>query len=405
MKIILCTLPCTFKSALLLLVFGYQQAIAADPFAELINERLSHMRDVAAYKWINQRPIEDLEREAVVIAAATRSGLDQNITAASSKAFFVAQIAAAKEIQQYWFNYWQQHGDPDSPPDLVNVVRPELLRLGNQILAGLRHAGTVNPDDIQAPGLSRASAQQLAKAAGQIQVYENTLDRIIDSGLLRVGTTSDYQPFSYQLNGNDTSGIDIDLARDLANSLNVAVEFVPTSWPTLMEDHNQGRFDIGMSGISINLSRAQTAFFSKAYHTGGKAAIARCDAAEKFNSLEKIDQEGVRLIVNPGGTNERFVRNHIHEADIILHPENLTIFSEIIEGRADVMITDAIEVRVKANRYQTLCPTLGSTTLSFQQKGYLLPQDPVWKTYVDTWLALREGDGTLKRTFTRHQAN
>lgn len=405
MNIILSSLRLTLSSALLFVVVSYQQVAWAEPFANLINERLSHMKDVAAYKWLNQRPIEDLEREAVVIATATRSGLDYNITTTSSRTFFVAQISAAKEIQQYWFDHWEQHGAPGSAPDLMSVVRPELLRLGNEILAGLTTAGTINPRDIQAQGLSRKTAQQLALAAGQIRVYDNALARITDSGILRVGTTSDYQPFSYRVEGQDTTGIDIDLAHDLAQSLDVAIEFVPTSWPTLMKDHNKGLFDIGMSGISINLKRARSAFFSRPYHTGGKAAIARCDQSKQLDSLEKIDQPGIKIIVNPGGTNERFVRSQIKNAQIILHPENLTIFSEIVAGRADVMITDAIEVKVKANRYEALCPTLGNETLSFQQKGYLLPQDTIWKNYVDTWLELRRGDGMLQSTFTRHQAN
>lgn len=397
------------KLTLVLLSFCAPTALASAEFTDLVNERLSYMRDVAAYKWLKQLPIEDLKRESVVIASATRSGLDHNITVASSAEFFTVQIHAAKEIQQYWFTHWQQHGDPEPPADLVKVIRPALLELGQQITAGLRHAPELQTANIQVEGLSQSTINQLALAASNIKRYDNTLDQVLDSGLLRVGTTYDYQPFSYlepaTAGVEGAKGIDIDLAHDLARSLGVELEFVATSWPTLMTDHAARRFDIGMSGISINLSRQRSAFFSLPYHTGGKAAIARCRMTAQLSSLERIDQPNVRLIVNPGGTNERFVREHIRKAPITLHPDNKTIFTEIIEGRADVMITDAIEVRVKTNRHETLCATLGDKTLSFQQKGYLLPRDPVWKAYVDAWLELRRGDKTLKRAFTRHQAD
>jgi cyclohexadienyl dehydratase len=363
------------------------------------------MQDVAAYKWLQQRPIEDLEREAVVLTAASRSGLDYNITAASSEAFFAVQIEAAKEIQRYWFDHWQAHGAPEKAADLITVVRPALLDLGEQITAQLGTSQPIHETDIKATGLSATTAARLAAAANQIRFYDNTLARVLDSGMLRVGTTADYQPFSYLDPAQQLVGIDVDMAQDLAQSLGVELELVSTSWPTLMADFRKGRFDIGMSGISINLSRAKTAFFSQPYHTGGKAAIARCEDADRYNSLGKIDSENVRVIVNPGGTNERFVNQNIHAATIIRHPDNLTIFAEIIEQRADVMITDAIEVKVKAHRYAGLCGTLKNKTFSFQEKAYLLPQDTVWQNYVNTWLGLRQGDGTLRNVFIQHHAD
>jgi cyclohexadienyl dehydratase len=363
------------------------------------------MQDVAAYKWLNQRPIEDLERETVVLTAASRSGLDYNITVASSEAFFAAQIEAAKEIQRYWFDQWQTHGAPETAADLITTVRPALLDLGEQITAQLGKQQSIRGTDINATGLSPATAARLAVAANQIRFYDNTLARVLDSGLLRVGTTADYQPFSYLDPAQQLVGIDVDMANDLAQSLDVKLEFISTSWPTLMTDFTSGRFDIGMSGISINLNRAKSAFFSLPYHTGGKAVIARCRDADRFNSLAKIDTDGVRVIVNPGGTNERFVNQNIAAATIVRHPDNLTIFDEIIADRADVMITDAIEVKVKAHRYPALCGTLGNETLSFQEKGYLLPQDFVWQNTINTWLGLRQGDGTLRDAFIQHHAD
>lgn len=396
----------TARACLLVLLLGLQQGASASPqLAGLINERLGYMKDVAAYKWLQQRPIEDLEREAVVLAAASRSGLDYNITVASSEAFFTVQIEAAKEIQRYWFDHWQTHGSPEKPADLITIVRPALLDLGEQITAQLGTSQPIHGAHISATGLSAATAESLATAANQIRFYDHTLARVLDSGILRVGTTADYQPFSYVDSAGQLVGIDVDMAQDLAQSLGVKLELVSTSWPTLMSDFTKGRFDIGMSGISINLSRAKTAFFSQAYHTGGKAAIARCEDADRYNSLAKIDRENVRVIVNPGGTNERFVNQNIHAARIIRHPDNLTIFAEIIDHKADVMITDAIEVKVKAHRYEALCDTLGNATFSFQEKGYLLPQDPIWQNYVNTWLGLRQGDGTLRDVFTQHHAD
>lgn len=109
------------------------------------------------------------------------------------------------------------------------------------------------------------------------------LDMILENGVIRVGTTGDYMPFSY-LNDEKLSGIDIELAGALAISLNVKVEFVRTTWPTLMDDLMTNKFDIGMSGITITDERLNKAMFSLPMHEGGKAAISRDDETEKFDT-------------------------------------------------------------------------------------------------------------------------
>jgi hypothetical protein len=51
----------------------------------------------------------------------------------------------------------------------------------------------------------------------------------------------------------------------------------------------------------------------------------------------------VHVLVNPGGTNERFDRAHLQKATMIQWSDNATIFDALVEGKADLMITDAVE--------------------------------------------------------------
>ena len=127
------------------------------------------------------------------------------------------------------------------------------------------------------------------------------------------------------------------------------------------------------------------AYFSIPYFEGGKTPIVRCEDMDRFLSLADIDRIGTRLIVNPGGTNQRFLANNILHAQVILHDDNRTIFQEIIDGKADVMITDRIEVDLQTSLHVELCSPLGNN-LNQQQKAYLLPKDGVWKALVDKWL-------------------
>ncbi len=230
-------------------------------------------------------------------------------------------------------------------------------------------------------------------------VVHSLLDQIIQSGELRVGTTGDYQPYSHLLPNGQYEGIDIELAKDLAQSLGVRLVLVPTSWPSLMADLKAKKYDIGMSGISKKLSRQAQGLFSRAYTLSGKTPIARCEDQDKFNSLADINQKSVKVIVNPGGTNEVFAKQHITEAKLILHPENNTIFRAIIAGEADVMITDEEEVLLQSAKSSVLCPCMPGKTFNQFEKAYLLPRDMIWKAYVDEWLQQRQLEGKVDAIF------
>jgi len=77
------------------------------------------------------------------------------------------------------------------------------------------------------------------------------LDQIGQRGVLRVGTTGDFKPFSF-LNPatNEYEGHDIDAAKLLAESLGVKAQFVKTTWPTLLKGLQDGINNVSRWGIT-----------------------------------------------------------------------------------------------------------------------------------------------------------
>lgn len=216
-------------------------------------------------------------------------------------------------------------------------------------------------------------------------------------GVLRVATTGDYKPFSYRTEEGGYAGFDVDMAQRLAESLGAKLVVVPTSWPNLMRDFADDRFDIAMSGISINLERQRQAYFSIPYLRDGKTPITLCSEEARFQTLEQIDQPGVTAIVNPGGTNEKFARANLKKARILVHPDNVTIFQQIVDGKADLMMTDAIEARLQSRLHPELCAVHPQQPFDFAEKAYLLPRDEAFKRYVDQWLHIAEQSGLLRQ--------
>lgn len=227
------------------------------------------------------------------------------------------------------------------------------------------------------------------------------LDTIASRGLLQVCTTGDYKPFTLAV-GDGYEGIDIELAKSLAKAIGVEAAFVRTKWSDLMADFASGKCDVAMGGISVTLERQKRAFFSSPYLVNGKAPIARCADKDKFTTVAAIDRPEVTVIVNPGGTNERFVRANFKQARIEVYPDNVTIFDQILAGKADLMIAESIETKVQEKAKPGLCAINPDEPLQFGEMAYLLPRgDIVFKSFVDQWLHLAKATGEFGRIYER----
>ncbi|MFJ5678465.1 transporter substrate-binding domain-containing protein [Streptomyces sp. NPDC093097] len=261
------------------------------------------------------------------------------------------------------------------------------------LLAVTAAAPAVSYASAPAAGTATAAAAQRAKRPATL------LDTVPRRGVLRVCTTGDYRPFTHRDPATGRyDGVDIDMARDLAKSLDATPRYVPTTWSGLVGDLASGRCDIGMGGVSITLARARSVAFSEPTRTDGKTPIVRCADQEKYRTLDQIDRPGTRVVVNPGGTNEQFARAHLKRATLTVHPDNTTIFDEIIAGRADVMMTDASETRYQAKIHPELCAVHPDQPFTFSEKAYALPRgDEQFTAYVNQWVHLATHDGTYRK--------
>ncbi|MGS0743245.1 transporter substrate-binding domain-containing protein [Glaciimonas sp. GG7] len=243
-------------------------------------------------------------------------------------------------------------------------------------------------------GLGACAAIVFSGAAlAQSDASVSRLDQVIHAGKLRVCMTGDYRPYSLYQADQTFVGIDVDLAQSLARAIGVPAQFVKTSWATLTNDFLE-KCDIAMGGVSVNFDRLKKVSFSAPHTVDGKSAIARCADVAKFQSLAEMDVPSTRAIVNPGGTNEVFAKAQFKHARLIMYPDNVTIFDQIIAGKADVMVTDASETLWQAKLHPELCAINPDQPLQFSEKAFMLPRgDVVFKEFVDTWMHQLKGSG------------
>ncbi|WP_419536315.1 transporter substrate-binding domain-containing protein [Endozoicomonas sp.] len=197
-------------------------------------------------------------------------------------------------------------------------------------------------------------------------VMARNLPDIIRSSSLRVGTTGDYAPLTRCDSLGHCEGFAIDMAKSLGNYLSqitgktISVEFVKTNWPDLHSDLANDRFDVAMGGITRTDDRSQHFLVSDNVIPSGKVLLMQQSKADAYLGMndhqltKHLNISNLHLVINPGGTNQRFVRKHLPDMRVTLTADNREPFLMLQQHQADAMITDRTEALYQVKQIPSL---------------------------------------------------
>jgi len=228
---------------------------------------------------------------------------------------------------------------------------------------------------------------------------------IIKRDTILFGTTGDYRPLSFCEADGTYWGFGIEVAEVIAERIGVRLEFVKTSWPTLTADvlAEPQTFDLAIGGITITDARRETMDMSDGYLANGKTILCRASEPDRFKSLADINRQEVRVIVNPGGLNEKFAKENLTQATIIVHPKNEEIPSLVAEGQGDVMITEITEAPYYVKTDARLAAPLLNAPFNHGEIGVLMRkgQEDLLQV-VNATIRQMKSDGTLRRLHEKY---
>ncbi len=228
---------------------------------------------------------------------------------------------------------------------------------------------------------------------------------ILDRGTILFGTTGDYRPLSFCEPDGTYWGFGIEVAKEIANKLGVAPEFKKTSWPTLTADvlTEPQLFDLAIGGITITDARRETMLMSDGYLANGKTILCRASDADRYQSLADIDKPEVRVMVNPGGLNEKFANENLTHATIIVHQKNEEIPTLVAEGAADVMITEITEAPYYVQADSRLAAPLLDKPFNHGEIGLLMKkgQEDLLQM-VNNVIRQMKSDGSLRKLHDKY---
>jgi len=237
----------------------------------------------------------------------------------------------------------------------------------------------------------------LVSLAASRRALADDLEALKGRGVLRVGTSGDYAPFS-SARGKAFVGLDIELAERLAKDLGLKVAFVRFAWPDLNQALKAGLFELALSGITLRGERAIAARFSRPYAVTSAVALIRHEDAARFTGPGSLNHAAVRLAVNAGGHLEKVARALFPEATLSLTTDNTKLLAPLLAKTVDAAISDSAEAHALARPGLSL---LGP--LTHDRKGVLVSANAEkLADWLDHWLREREYDGFLPKLRGRY---
>ena len=120
-------------------------------------------------------------------------------------------------------------------------------------------------------------------------------------------------------------------------------------------------------------------------------------------SVADIDKPEVRVMVNPGGLNEKFANENLTHANIVVHQKNEEIPTLVAEGQADVMITEITEAPYYVQTDPRLAAPLLNTPFTHGEIGVLMQkgQEDLLQM-VNNVISQMKKDGSLRKLHEKY---
>jgi polar amino acid transport system substrate-binding protein len=213
-------------------------------------------------------------------------------------------------------------------------------------------------------------------------------------GKLRVGVMT-YEPMVMRNANGEFEGFSVDVAKRMAEEMNVGIEFVQTSPLFMMQELLDGRFDLIASGLWVTTERALMINFSDPTIVEGVHLIASKAKAGKKLQLADYDQPGVKIAVFSNTVQEKLARRLFPRATVVRVDGNELSLVRSGDAHAALVPTLAPSALVKTAPDKLFLPreqALSHTPVALGvRRG-----DPDFLNFLNTWLNLRRGEGWLE---------
>jgi polar amino acid transport system substrate-binding protein len=230
-----------------------------------------------------------------------------------------------------------------------------------------------------------------------ITAEADTLLDIQKRGKVIVGTQYSFPNWGFYDERRQPAGFDIDMAKEMAQAMNVQLELVETTSPNRIPYLDTRKVDLVISVFSVTPERALRVAFSRPY--GVLIAVMFSKKGDGIESPK--DLAGKRVAVSKGTGSAMRIKAAAPTAHFIEFETPADTFLAVRQGKADAGAEgfDGVATFVKQNptfaiKGQPLPPNF-LVSVGVRQDDYQLLR------WIDTWLLNMENDGKVEGLYEK----
>ena len=162
----------------------------------------------------------------------------------------------------------------------------------------------------------------------------------LDSELV-VGVTKNNAPFFIGTE-KGPSGLEVDLAQQLAEELKKTVRFVVMPEHKLAPAVDGGTIDIIMNGVMVTTESRESVSFALPYLQNGEIIVVREGDADGYQPASKIKATQAKIAVVNDSRGQAYAQAYCSSASIVNVSTAKKAFTSLMESRVDVVVIDAV---------------------------------------------------------------
>jgi polar amino acid transport system substrate-binding protein len=222
------------------------------------------------------------------------------------------------------------------------------------------------------------------------------LNRIKQRGELIVGTAGNMPPMNMINKNGKVTGFEIDLARYLADSMNVKLTVKKIQFSDLLPALRSGQIDMVMSGMTITVARNSEFAYVGPYYISGKGILTNKATLASISDPNAIDKKEFRITALKGSTSQEFVEKVLPQTTLVPAKDYDEAVAMVIDGKVDAMLADHPICLVSIVRYPEEDLFTIVAPFTYEPIGVALPpNDPLFVNLVQNFFNRLEGSGAL----------
>ncbi|WP_371018165.1 transporter substrate-binding domain-containing protein [Pseudalkalibacillus sp. JSM 102089] len=222
-------------------------------------------------------------------------------------------------------------------------------------------------------------------------------EEIQDAESIKIATSGTLYPTSYhEQETNDLTGFDVEIVKELANRLDLEVEFVEMGFDGMLTAVQTGKVDMAANDIGITEERKEKFALSTPYKHSYGTAIVRADDLSGIKSIDDLEgkkaagaattnfmklakEKGAEEVIYDNATNEQYLR-------------------DVDNGRTDVILNDVYLQRLALAAFPELDLTIHPNIQYMPSEGGLLMNKENEKLITEVNEVIEEmlEDGTIR---------